>query len=127
MGRNNGKRREAVTDWSGVGPEFCFATKRPAIFVNTKPKCENPNWQKVGIEPVEMSLRKELGEAIGKGEAKNVKAVGEKLLGEEDLYAKKIAEIYDGFIYNHGTAAENGAKYILTSLAARAKQKKDKK
>lgn len=116
-----------ITDWSGVGPEFCFATKRPAIFVNTKPKCENPNWQKVGIEPVEMLLRKELGEAIGKGEAKNVKAVVEKLLGEEDLYAKKIAEIYDGFIYNHGTAAENGAKYILTSLAARAKQKKDKK
>lgn len=25
-----------ITDWSGVATEFCFATKRPAIFVNTK-------------------------------------------------------------------------------------------
>ncbi len=115
-----------ITDWSGVGPEFAFATKRPAIFVNTKPKCGNPNWEKVGLKPVEMTLRGEVGVNVEKSEAKNVKAVVEKLLGEEEIYGKKIAEIYEEFIYNHGTAGEKGAKYILTSLAAKAKQKKDK-
>ena len=73
-----------------------------------------------------MTLRGEVGVNVEKSEAKNVKAVVEKLLGEEEIYGKKIAEIYEGFIYNHGTAGEKGAKYILTSLAAKAKQKKDK-
>lgn len=113
-----------ITDWSGVGPEFCFATKRPAIFINTKPKCENPNWEKIGIEPVEISLRSILGINIDKNETENIKSVVENLIASEGLYEKTITEYYKNFIYNHGRAGEFGAKYILTSLAAKAKQNK---
>lgn len=113
-----------ITDWSGVGPEFCFATKRPAIFINTKPKCENPNWEKIGIEPVEISLRNIIGVSLDKDKVSDIKSVVDNLLANEEKYEKTIKEVYADFIYNHGKAGECGAKYILTTLAAKAKQTK---
>ena len=113
-----------ITDWSGVGPEFCFATKRPAIFINTKPKCENPNWEKVGIKPVEISLRDVIGVSVDKENVPDIKSVVDSLLANEEKYEKTIKEVYADFIYNHGKAGECGAKYILTTLAAKARQNK---
>lgn len=111
-----------ITDWSGIGPEFCFATKRPAIFINTKEKCCNPNWQKIGMTPVEVSLRRELGICLEKEETVNIRAAVEDLFRNGDAYKNKITEIYANFLYNHGCAAEAGAKYILRSLAAKNKK-----
>ena len=111
-----------ITDWSGIGPEFCFATKRPAIFVNTKEKCGNPNWQKIGMTPVEMSLRKELGVCLEKEDTVNIKAAVEELFASGESYRAKITEIYSKFLYNHGCAAEAGAKQLLLMLAAKNKK-----
>lgn len=111
-----------ITDWSGIGPEFCFATKRPAIFINTKEKCGNPNWQKIGMTPVEISLRKELGVSLNKEETVNIKAAVEELFKNGESYKNKITEIYSKFLYNHGSAAEVGAKQLLRLLAEKRKK-----
>ncbi len=115
-----------ITDWSGIGPEFCFATKRPAIFINTKEKCENPEWRKIGMVPVEMSLRKVLGAELSKEEVGNIKEKVDYLLSHGKEYEEKITEIFDKFLYNHGCAAEAGAKYLLSSIAARNKKRNKK-
>lgn len=117
-----------ITDWSGIAPEFCFATKRPAIFVNTKPKCQNQNWEKIGCEPVEFSLRKELGLSLNKEELKNIKSYAQDLFQNQDAYKDKIEKVFDTFIFNHGCSAQAGAKYILNTLLEKnKKQKGDKK
>lgn len=110
-----------ITDWSGVAPEFCFATKRPAIFVNTKIKCENPNWQKIGLDPVEISLRNEIGVAVEKDGLDEVDKVVENLLVSSKEYKDVIENKFENLIFNHGCAAEKGARYILTSLANKKK------
>ena len=110
-----------ITDWSGVAPEFCFATKRPAIFVNTKIKCENPNWQKIGLDPVEISLRNEIGVAVEKDGLDEVDKVVENLLASAKEYKEVIENKFENLIFNHGCAAEKGARYILTSLANKKK------
>ena len=110
-----------ITDWSGVAPEFCFATKRPAIFVNTKIKCENPNWQKIGLDPVEISLRNEIGVAVEKDGLDEVDKVVENLLVSSKEYKEVIENKFENLIFNHGCAAEKGARYILTSLANKKK------
>ena len=113
-----------ITDWSGIATEFCFATQKPAIFVNTKPKCDNPNWEKIGLEPVEVSLRNKIGVAVEKSELPNIRKVAQELFNKQDEYKQKIQEIYKDFLYNHGTSAEVGAKYLLKSLVEKAKSKK---
>lgn len=40
-----------VTDWSSIFCEFCFSTRKPAIFIDTPMKVGNPDWKELGIEP----------------------------------------------------------------------------
>ena len=111
-----------ITDWSGISYEFCIATKRPAIFINTKLKCLNPNWEKIGCTPVEISLRSELGASLEKNELSRVGEVAEELMTHEDDYREKITETMKDFFYHPGHSTEVGAKYLLTSLAKRRKK-----
>lgn len=115
-----------VTDWSGVAPEFCFATGKPALFVNTKMKCVNQNYEKIGLTPVEISLRNELGVAVDKEELENADKIVKDLLDNSEDYSKKIAERFDSLIFNHGTSSKVGAKYLLTQIVNRKKKQSGK-
>ena len=116
-----------ITDWSGIAPEFCFATKRPAVFVNTKIKAPNENWQKINKVPVEISLRKILGIEVEKQDVKNIDKMVAELFNKGKEYEKVIEETFNDFIFNHGNSAQKGAKYILYSLAKKRGVKECKK
>ncbi len=105
-----------ITDWSGIAPEFCFATLRPAIFINTKIKASNENWKKIDKVPVEISLRKVLGKDVEKEDVKNIDKVVSELFNKGKEYETAIKNAFDNLVYNHGTASVKGAKYILYSL-----------
>ena len=113
-----------ITDWSGISVEYCFATKRPAIFVNTKMKVLNPNWQKIGCEPVEISLRNIIGVALEKEETANIGAVAAELFARGAEYEETIDRVLGEFLFNIGSAEKVGADYILSSLSAKAQKRK---
>ena len=115
-----------ITDWSGIAPEFCFSTGRPALFINTKIKCLNPNWQNIGLTPVEISLREELGRTLDPKDLGKTAEVVEELLRNTESYRKKIDRRFETFIFNHGCAGAEGAKYILRSLVEKKKKGVDK-
>lgn len=108
-----------ITDWSGVATEFCFATKRPAVFVNTKMKCPNPNYTKISLTPVEISLRNTIGVAVEKSELCNLPQTLATLEQNAEHYRQTIEKTQNELIFNHGTAAKVGADYILRTLANR--------
>ena len=110
-----------ITDWSGIAPEYCFATKRPALFVNTKIKCLNPNWEKIDCTPVEIELRNKLGRAVDKEALAECDLIVKDLFARADEYEQIIDETLHDHLYNIGTAAEAGADYILQSLVAKKK------
>lgn len=106
-----------ITDWSGISVEFAFATGQPVLFVNTKMKVLNPNWEKVGLTPVEIQLRSILGENINKEDiAGNIANTVTNLLKEKKKYKKQIDSCYEQFIFNHGSAGKTGAKYVVKSM-----------
>lgn len=113
-----------ITDWSGVATEFCFATKRPAVFINTKMKCPNPNYEKIDLVPVEISLRNEIGVAVDKDKVSTLTEVLDNLDANAEAYKKAIIEREKTLIFNPGRAAKCGADYILKSLSEKAKSKK---
>ena len=110
-----------ITDWSGVALEYCFATKRPAIFVNTKIKCMNPNWEKIDCIPVEISLRDIVGVSIDKERLGECPAVVKELFDRADEYEVKISEVLKKHIFNQGHAGEVGADYLLDTLVKKRK------
>ena len=110
-----------ITDWSGVALEYCFATKRPAIFVNTKIKCMNPNWEKIDCIPVEISLRDIVGVSIDKERLVECPAVVKELFDRADEYEVKISKVLKEHIFNQGHAGEVGADYLLDTLVKKRK------
>ena len=113
-----------ITDWSATAAEFSFATKRPSIFVNTKMKVMNPNWQKVGITPIEIKLRDILGVQVNKEDLVNLDKIIDKTLEDKEKFKSQIEKYFEDFTFNHGHAGEVGARYILKSLLEKQNNKK---
>ncbi len=113
-----------VTDWSGIAAEFAFATSQPVLFINTKMKVQNPNWQNLQITPMEIQIRNIVGTAIDKEDLAKLPEIIQSLFKDKERYKKQIDEFYQGFTYNHGSAGKAGATYILKSLIKKQNAKK---
>lgn len=108
-----------ITDWSSIAQEFSFATKKPSLFINTPMKVMNPEWEKLGIEPMDIWIRSRIGasldpEALG-GAADAVRG----MLKNKDKYRDDIEKIIAEYMYNPGHAGEAGGKYIIEQITAR--------
>lgn len=117
-----------ITDWSGIAYEFAFATKKPVLFVNTKMKVENPDWQEIGETPAEIYLRPQIGHALEKsGLDEKVCGAVDDLITHSAEYHDKINELKLSHLYSYGTNGAEGVKYILKRLSDIQKQKKQSK
>ncbi len=105
-----------VTDWSGIGIEFGFATLRPVVFVNTKIKMENPNYENIGIIPQEVRLRNVLGLALDKEELADKFAPTVKELLSDKSFVDNAKNERESYFYNFGSGGIVGAKYIVNRL-----------
>lgn len=114
-----------VTDWSGIGIEFGFATLKPVVFINTKIKMENENYKNIGIEPQEILLRNVLGIALEKEEITDKFASTVKgLIGNEE-FKEKLKAKREEYFYNLGSSGTVGAKYIIRYLINKKKEKEN--
>ncbi|MDF3003981.1 MAG: preprotein translocase YidC subunit [Oscillospiraceae bacterium] len=108
-----------ISDWSGTAYEFSFITLKPALFIDTPMKINNPNYEKIGIVPLEISLRDEIGVRLTQDEAALAgKAVAALLEGENE-YKPRIKDIKEKYISNYGKSGMVAARYILDQLKER--------
>lgn len=112
-----------ITDWSGTAYEFSFVTLKPAIFIDTTPKINNPEYEKLGIEPLEFTLRSQVGIRIDPAKLDTLEQQLQALLCGKEEYAQKIRNIRETYIANFGHSGEIGGRYILSGLKARQKNK----
>lgn len=110
-----------VTDWSGIGTEFAFATLKPVVYINTKMKMENENYENIGIIPQEVRLRNVLGVALEKHEIKEKFADTVNELLQDKEFASMIKAEREQYFYNYGTGGTVGAKYIVDRLINKKK------
>jgi len=108
-----------ITDWSGIAYEYSYTTGKPTLFINTKMKMPNPNWEKIGITPLEISLRDQIGRSLNKNELNKAEEVIAEMEAHPKEWAEKIAKVREENIFHPGEAGKTAAEYILRSLIAR--------
>ena len=113
-----------ITDWSSIPCEFCFATKKPAVFVDTAMKVGNPDWQELGIEPTDISLRNRIGRSVAVEDVPRIGSVVECMLATQDEWKESITEVLNGFVFNLGHGGEVAGEYLLTRMLAKQEEKK---
>ena len=115
-----------ITDWSSIFCEFSFSTLKPCVFIDTPMKVNNPEWEKVGIEPLDISLRNRVGKSVDPAKANTVGNVVEDMLASQEGWHDQIEQVRSECIFNLGHGAEAAGEYLLTAIlekqAARAKE-----
>lgn len=115
-----------ITDWSGISFEFSFATKRPTLFVNTKMKVLNENWEKIECTPIEITLRDEIGVSIEKSDVQNIDSIVKDMFKKSGEHEQRIEKALQKAVYNVGHSDPVGAKYILKRLIEIQEQRNKK-
>ena len=50
-----------ISDWSAMAIEYALGLGKPVLFVDVPPRVRNPKYAELGLEPMEMRIRRELG------------------------------------------------------------------
>ena len=113
-----------ISDWSGTAYEFSFVTERPCVFIDTSPKINNPEYMKLGIEPLEFALRDQIGIRV---DPRNMAGLAERIrdLLYDESRCSAIAEIRSRYIANFGRSGEVAAQYLLETIQEKIRNRKN--
>jgi YidC/Oxa1 family membrane protein insertase len=100
-----------ISDWSSIAWEFSYATNKPALFIDTEMKIMNPDWDKYGLTPLEISMRDKIGLTVRLNEINTIK---DKLKAIEEIKNPR-AEI-EGIMYDNSQANEISGKYLYDAV-----------
>lgn len=111
-----------ITDWSGIALEYAFGTERPVLFINTPQKIHNREYEKIGLEPIEVSLRGKIGRQVEPDEISSIAAAVKEVLANGLYYQDEIISAREENIFNWGRSTEIGGQYLLHSLAEKSRK-----
>jgi len=114
-----------ITDWSGISIEYAFATKKPVLYINTKMKVMNPNWQKIPSIPTDITYRDKIGISLEKSEVNRAYETVKTLLSEADKYKEIITEICNNHFYSLDDNGKTGALYLIRRLKEKQAERKN--
>ena len=101
-----------ITDQSGIAFEYALGTERPVLFIDTPLKIGNPRWRELGIEPIEITLRSQLGVRVPLERAGTIVQYIRNLEAGQGEFQKNIRAIRNKHVFNWMHSAEVGAAYI---------------
>jgi YidC/Oxa1 family membrane protein insertase len=96
------------------------------IFVDTPMKVMNPEYKKIGIEPINIWIRNEIGTVLHLDEINHSAEVVTETMENAPKYKEKILALANDYIYNLDCSAKAGATYIIRSLQEKSKLRNQK-
>jgi YidC/Oxa1 family membrane protein insertase len=102
-----------ITDWSGIGIEFAWGMIKPVIYIDTLKKVHNPEYEKIGILPLEVRLRNLIGTVIKLSDCSCIDSEVEEALSRKEENKEALIKLRNENIFNWGRSSEVGAEYIM--------------
>lgn len=104
-----------ITDWSGIGMEYSLATTKPTLYINTKMKVINKDYERINTKPLDITIRNKIGKAIEKEETKEIKKVVDELIVDQTKYKEENIKIRKRYLFNLGKSSKIAAEYIINN------------
>jgi hypothetical protein len=98
-----------ISDWSGISLEYAFTFERPVFFIDVPKKILNINSNSISLEPIEISIRYNLGYVISVNDLEKIPFL---ITESNEQISNNINSIRDKTIYNIGKSSLVGAEYI---------------
>ena len=105
-----------ITDRSGIALEFALGCRRPVIFIETALKENNPDWRKWELEPLENSIRDQIGLLVQPTDLSTIPLLIDNANQSKESFVAKMDTLKREHFYNSPAAYQEGVKYILDKL-----------
>ena len=105
-----------ITDLSGIALEYSFGTLRPVLFIDLPKKIQNKNYKILEMEPIELSLRPEIGKILNVDDLENLEVVVKQLINDKNYYKDKIESLRKENVFEFGNSSKVASKAILEYL-----------
>ncbi len=115
-----------ITDWSSVFCEFSFSTGKPTVFIDTPMKVGNPDYQELGIEPTDISLRNEVGASFDPADLGKLGDTVADMIANVDAWHDRIIAVREKTIFNVGRGGEIAGEYLLERMLAKQEERAQK-
>jgi hypothetical protein len=107
-----------ISDWSGAAIEYAFGLERPVLFVDVPRKVNNPQWESIGIDPLEATYRADVGAILDPDALSEAPKMVAALCSDPDAFAAKIRDYRNRHVYNIGSSDRRAAEAICAIAAA---------
>ena len=91
-------------------------TLKPSVFIDTPMKVSNPDWQELGIEPTDISLRNEVGRSVSPDDLSKLPDIIAEMISNPDAWHDRIEEVRSRMIFNLGHGGEAAGRYLLDKI-----------
>jgi YidC/Oxa1 family membrane protein insertase len=109
-----------ICDWSAMAIEYALGLGKPVLFVDVPPRVRNPKYAELGLEPMEMRIRRELGTVLPLDRVVDApRHVAELLRGAAE-FRTRMAALREAWAFNVGRSVEAGAREIARIADERA-------
>jgi len=109
-----------ISDWSAMAIEYALGFGKPVLFVDVPPRVRNPKWEELGIEPMEMRIRHELGSILPLDRIGDAPRFVEKLVVGAADFRERTVSLRESWTFNFGHSVEAGAREIARIADAQA-------
>ena len=101
-----------ISDWSAMAIEYALGLGKPVLFVDVPPRVRNPKYAELGLEPMEMRIRRELGRILPLDRLADApRYVAELIRGAGEFRERSVA-LREQWAFNFGRSVEVGAREI---------------
>ena len=97
---------------AGQNATTSLGLERPVLFVDVPRKVNNPRYGEIDCEPLEVSIRGEIGEVVSPDQLDQVPARIRALCSGGDAFAQRIRQLRSELIYHVGHSKGIGADCI---------------
>lgn len=105
-----------VSDWSGAALEFAFGLERPVIFVDVPRKVLNPEYTAIGLEPIEVEIREQVGVVVPTGELAKLGCIAQAMASDAEKWKTTLQAVRVRWIYNSGESGDTAANYLVSLI-----------
>jgi YidC/Oxa1 family membrane protein insertase len=101
-----------ICDWSAMAIEYALGLEKPVLFVDLPRRVRNPDWQALGIEPLEASFRALAGDIVSPQHLDEAPARIARLLENQKAFRQTMESLRPQMVFNIGKSVELGAREI---------------
>jgi YidC/Oxa1 family membrane protein insertase len=111
-----------ICDWSAMAIEYALGLGKPALFVDVPPRVRNPKYTELGLEPMELRIRRELGTVLPLDRLAEAPKYVAELLRGATAFRDRTAALREEWTFNFGRSVEVGAREIARIADERAQR-----